>query len=267
MQKIPLILPILFILFLYCISVPLLAMDFMNTDQREILKFDQLSQTWWDPEGEMGTLHTINPLRTQFIMDHIPTSTPRILDVGCGGGILAEALAKAGAQVTGIDLSLPALEVARQHASAAGLAIEYLSISVEELAEESPDLFDVVTCMEMLEHVPQPQKVIAACAKVVKPGGGVFFSTINRTLKSLFAVILVGEYVLHLLPRGVHHYHKLIRPRELKTWSQEAGLQFVQITSLIYNPITGRFKLAPGKEDMNYMAYFIKPENDTLAKK
>ncbi len=233
----------------------------MNADPREILKFDQLSRIWWDPKGEMGTLHTINPLRTQFILDNLQTPASRILDVGCGGGILAEALAKAGAQVTGIDLSRPSLEVAREHARLSRLAIEYRLISVEALAEQVPESFDAVTCLEMLEHVPNPQQVIAACAKAVKPGGMVFFSTINRTLKSLFAVILVGEYILRLLPRGVHDYRKLIRPQELKAWSQEAGLEFVQIASLMYNPTTGKFKVAPGKEDMNYMACFLKPKN------
>ncbi len=229
-----------------------------NADQQEITKFDNVSQIWWDPKGEMGTLHTINPLRTRFIMDHIKTPNPRILDVGCGGGILSEALAKAGAQVTGIDLSLPSLEVARQHAQAGGLHISYRAVTAEELAAEQPESFDAVTCMEMLEHVPDPAKVIAACARAVKPGGRVFFSTINRTLKSLVAVILIGENILRLLPRGTHEYRKLIRPIELKTWSKQAGLEFVQIASLIYNPLTGNFKVTYDKEDMNYMAYFVK---------
>ncbi|GAB4492272.1 MAG: bifunctional 3-demethylubiquinone 3-O-methyltransferase/2-octaprenyl-6-hydroxy phenol methylase [Anaerolineales bacterium] len=229
-----------------------------NADQQEITKFDNVSQIWWDPKGEMGTLHTINPLRTRFIMDNIKTPNPRILDVGCGGGILSEALAKAGAQVTGIDLSLPSLEAARQHAQAGGLHISYRAVTAEELAAEQPESFDAVTCMEMLEHVPDPAKVIVACARAVKPGGRVFFSTINRTLKSLVAVILIGENILRLLPRGTHEYRKLIRPIELKTWSKQAGLEFVQIASLMYNPLTGNFKVAYDKEDMNYMAYFVK---------
>jgi len=232
--------------------------QFSNADNQEIAKFDNVSQIWWDPKGEMGTLHTINPLRTKFIMDNIATSQPRILDVGCGGGILSEALAKAGAQVTGIDLSLASLEAARQHAQAGGLEIDYRALPAEQIAEEQAGSFDAVTCMEMLEHVPEPQKVIAACARAVKPGGKVFFSTINRTLKSLFAVILVGEYVLRLLPRGTHTYSKLIRPAELKAWSQTAGLDFVRIASLMYNPINGNFKVALDKEDMNYMAHFVK---------
>ena len=235
--------------------------QFSNADNQEIAKFDNVSQIWWDPKGEMGTLHTINPLRTKFIMDNIATPNPRILDVGCGGGILSEALAKAGAQVTGIDLSLASLEAARQHAQSGGLEIDYRAVPAEQIAEEQAESFDAVTCMEMLEHVPEPQKVIAACARAVKPGGKVFFSTINRTLKSLFAVILVGEYVLRLLPRGTHTYSKLIRPAELKAWSQAAGLDFVRIASLMYNPINGNFKVALDKEDMNYMAYFVKSQS------
>lgn len=232
--------------------------QFSNADKREIAKFDNVSQIWWDPKGEMGTLHTINPLRVKFIMDNIKTPNPRILDVGCGGGILSEALAKAGARVTGIDLSLPSLEAARQHARAGGLQIEYRAVAAEQLAAEQPESFDAVTCLEMLEHVPEPRKVITACARLVKPGGRVFFSTINRTLKSLVAVILIGENILRLLPRGTHDYRKLIRPSELKTWSQESGLTFVQIASLMYNPLTGNFKVAYDKEDMNYMAHFVK---------
>lgn len=233
--------------------------SFSNADHQEINKFDNVSQIWWDPNGEMGTLHTINPLRTRFILDHIHTPRPRILDVGCGGGILSEALAQAGARVTGIDLSLPSLEAARQHARAGGLEIEYRAISAEEIAAEQPESFDAVTCLEMLEHVPEPHKVVAACARAVKPGGTVVFSTINRTLKSLFAVILVGEYILRLLPRGTHDYRKLIRPAELKDWGRQAGLEFVQSASLIYNPLTGKFKLALNKEDMNYLLCFSKP--------
>lgn len=232
--------------------------QFSNADHDEIAKFDNVSQTWWNPQGEMGTLHTINPLRAKFIMDNIDTPTPRIIDVGCGGGILSEALAKAGAQVTGIDLSLASLEAARQHAQAGALTIDYRAATAEQIAEEQPESFDAVTCMEMLEHVPQPGKVIAACARLVKPGGRVFFSTINRTLKSLAAVILIGENILRLLPRGTHDYRKLIRPSELKAWANASGMQHVRSASLMYNPLTGKFKAAYDKEDMNYMAYFVK---------
>ena len=236
--------------------------QFSNADDQEITKFDKVSQIWWDTKGEMGTLHTINPLRTKFIMDNIDTPNPRILDVGCGGGILSEALAKAGARVTGSDLSLPSLEAARLHASAGGLEIDYLYQDVEQIAQENEGGFDAVTCMEMLEHVPEPAKVIAACAQALKPGGRAFFSTINRTLKSLFAVILVGENILRLLPRGTHTYSKLIRPSELKAWSKQSGLDFVRLSSLMYNPLTGKFTVAHDKEDMNYMAYFVKGIRD-----
>ncbi len=235
--------------------------EFLNADNREIAKFDNISRIWWDPKGEMGTLHTINPLRMDFIMGNIEISQTRILDVGCGGGILSESLARAGAQVTGIDLSLASLQAARQHAQAGGLEIDYRCVSVEQIAAEQAGAFDAVTCMEMLEHVPEPGKVIAACARAIKSGGRVFFSTINRTLFSLLAVILVGEYVLRLLPRGSHDYRKLIRPSELKTWATASGLQHLSSASLMYNPLTGNFKVARSKEDMNYMVSFVKSIN------
>lgn len=232
--------------------------SFNNADNKEIEKFDKVSQIWWDPKGEMGTLQTINPLRTIFIMEKINGGRPKILDVGCGGGILSEALVKAGAQVTGIDLSQAALEVARQHAQKQGLKIDYRYESAEELARKEAGSFDVVTCMEMLEHVPQPEQVIAACSQALKPGGFAFFSTINRTPKAFLFAILGGEYILHLLPKGTHTYQKLIRPRELKEWAGAAGLEFSRIASLMYNPLTRKFKVAAGKEDVNYMAHFIK---------
>lgn len=232
---------------------------FTNFDAQEINKFDQVADIWWNPKGEMGTLHTINPLRLRFITQPLAPEQPfRALDVGCGGGILSEALAQAGGQVTGIDLSEASLQAARLHAQRGGLEIDYRAISAEELAAQQPASFDVVTCMEMLEHVPDPAAVIAACARAVKPGGRVFFSTINRSLKSLFAVIWVGENILRLLPRGTHTYSKLIRPAELKTWSAAVGLEFERLASLIYNPLTGRFRVAAGVEDMNYMAQFLK---------
>ncbi len=232
--------------------------SFKNADSKEIEKFDKVSQIWWDPKGEMGTLQTINPLRTTFIMEKLKVNSPKILDVGCGGGILSEALAKMGAQVTGIDLSQAALQVAKQHAQKQGLQIDYRYESAEELARKEAGSFDVVTCMEMLEHVPQPDKVIAACAQALKPGGSAFFSTINRTPKAFLFAIVGGEYILHLLPRGTHTYQKLIRPRELKNWAGAAGLEFSRFSSLMYNPLTRRFKVAAGREDVNYMAHFIK---------
>ena len=232
--------------------------SFENVDNKEIEKFNNVSQIWWDPKGEMGTLHTINPLRTSFIMEKLTVRNPKILDVGCGGGILSEALAKAGAQVTGLDLSEASLQVAKQHAQKQGLNIDYRYESAQEVASKQAGTFDAVTCMEMLEHVPEPGKVIAACAQALKPGGHAFFSTINRTPKAFLFAIVGGEYVLHLLPRGTHTYSMLIRPQELKDWNRAAGLEFVRLASLMYNPVTRGWKVAAGKEDVNYMAHFTK---------
>lgn len=232
--------------------------SFENADNKEIEKFDRVSQIWWDPKGEMGTLHTINPLRTNFIMERLTAPDPRILDVGCGGGILSEALARAGARVTGLDLSEASIQVAKQHAQQQGLEIDYRYESAQDVAHQQAGTFDAVTCMEMLEHVPEPVKVVAACAQALKPGGQAFFSTINRTPKAFLFAIIGGEYILRLLPRGTHTYSKLIRPQELKDWAHEAGLEFVRLASLMYNPFTRTFKVAAGKEDVNYMAHFVK---------
>jgi len=231
---------------------------FENADNKEIEKFDKVSQIWWDLQGEMRTLHVINPLRTHFIMEKLTVANPKILDVGCGGGILSEALAKAGAQVTGLDLSEASLKVARQHAQGQGLKIDYRYESVQDLADKEAGTFDAITCIEMLEHVPEPAKVVAACAKALKPGGHAFFSTINRTPKAFLFAIIGGEYILRLLPRGTHTYSKLIRPIELKQWNRDAGLEFVRLASLIYNPFMRTFKVAPNMEDVNYMAHFTK---------
>ena len=232
--------------------------QFMNTDSEEIKKFDNVAQIWWDPQGEMGTLHTINPLRTKFITEKLNMPDCKILDVGCGGGILTEALAKSGAQATGIDLSEASIEAARQHAKEQGLNnVDYRYESIESVAEKHVGEFDVVTCMEMLEHVPEPNKTIAACSRLLKPGGHAFFSTINRTPKAFLFAIVGGEYILHLLPKGTHTYKKLIRPGELKKWTQENGLEFLRLSSLIYNPFTRIFKVAE-TEDVNYMAHFVK---------
>jgi len=232
--------------------------EFKNFDEEEINKFDDVAQIWWDPKGEMGTLHTINPLRTKFITETINVESPKILDIGCGGGILSEALARTGAQVTGIDLSEPSIDAARQHAQHQGLKIDYRVTRAEDIAQSQPGSFDVVTCMEMLEHVPDPEKIIAACAQVLKPGGLAFFSSINRTPKAFLFAIIGGEYILHLLPKGTHTYSKLLRPQELKTWSQSHGMEFARLASLMYNPFTGKFKVAHNKEDVNYMVHFIK---------
>lgn len=232
--------------------------QFINTDTDEIKKFDEVAQTWWDLEGEMGTLHTINPLRLKFITDVFDLTGKKVLDVGCGGGILTEALAGSGAQATGIDLSKESIEAAKLHASQVGLDIEYRYENIEDTASKYAGQFDAITCMEMLEHVPEPGKIIAACSKLLKPGGHAFFSTINRTPKAFVMVIFGGEYILRLLPRGTHTYSKLIRPSELKQWSHESGLEFRRLASLIYNPFTRAFKVVE-KEDNNYMAHFVKP--------
>ena len=232
---------------------------FENADNKEIDKFDKVSQIWWDPKGEMGTLHTINPLRTNFIMEKLTVSNPKILDVGCGGGILSEALALKGADVTGTDLSQASLEAAKHHAQQQNLGIEYLYERVEDVAQKNAGTFDVVTCMEMLEHVPEPGKIVAACAQALKPGGHAFFSTINRTPKAFLFAIIGGEYILRLLPRGTHTYRKLIRPQELKNWTKASGLEYSRIASLIYNPFTRKFRVDAGREDVNYMMHFIKP--------
>lgn len=228
-----------------------------NTDYEEIKKFDKVAQIWWDPQGLMGTLHTINPLRTQFIAGNLNMHNCTILDVGCGGGILTEALARSGAQVTGIDLSEASLEIARRHAKEQGLNIDYRYESIEEVAEKHAGKFDVITCMEMLEHVPEPDKIISACSRLLKPGGHAFFSSINRTFKSFLFAIVGGEYILHLLPKGTHTYKKLIRPVELKLWARENDLKFLRLSSLIYNPFNGKFKVVE-KEDVNYMAHFVR---------
>lgn len=231
---------------------------FDNVDGNEINRFDRFSHIWWDPKGEMGALHAVNPLRAKFIMERLAVQSPKVLDVGCGGGILSEALATAGARVTGLDLSLQSLDVARGHAREEGLKIEYLYESVENIAMKNAERFDVVTCMEMLEHVPEPGKIVAACAKALKPGGHAFFSTINRTRKAFLFAIIGGEYILRLLPRGTHTYSKLVRPGELIAWNQDSGLDFVRFASLIYNPFTKKFKVAADTVDVNYMAHFSK---------
>jgi 2-polyprenyl-6-hydroxyphenyl methylase/3-demethylubiquinone-9 3-methyltransferase len=230
---------------------------FENADRREIEKFDGHADIWWDLKGEMRTLHVINPLRVKFITKNLKEGD-KVADIGCGGGVLAEALANSGMNVTGIDLSQPSIESAQRHAQSQGLTIEYLYESAENLAEQRAGQYDAVTCMEMLEHVPEPDKIIEACARLLKPGGHAFFATINRTPKAFLFVIIGGEYILRLLPRGTHTYSRLIRPDELKNWARRCGLEFLQSASLIYNLLTNKFKVKEKKEDMNYMAHFLK---------
>ena len=229
-----------------------------NVDAAEIAHFDRMARLWWDPAGKMGQLHAINELRLRFITDRIPGTAPRVVDVGCGGGILTEALHRAGARTTGIDLSTLSLQVARQHAAAGGLDIDYRHMDVDTLASQEPGSFDAVTCMEMLEHVPHPERVVATCAALLKPGGMAFFSTIDRSFKAFAFAIVAGEYILGLLPRGTHHYRKLIRPAELRSWAGTSALEFTAVASLVYNPLSRRFKVAPDREDINYMASFVR---------
>jgi len=228
-----------------------------NVDQAEIAKFEALAHRWWDRESEFKPLHEINPLRVNWIDEHISLAGKKVLDVGCGGGILSEAMARRGAQVTGIDMGEAPLSVARLHLLESGLEVDYRQITAESLAEESPETFDVVTCLEMLEHVPDPASVIRACHRMVKPGGQVFFSTINRNPKAYALAIVGAEYLLQLLPRGTHDYKKFIRPSELGAWCRETGLAMNDIVGLTYNPLTKHYKLS-ADVDVNYMIQTIR---------
>jgi 2-polyprenyl-6-hydroxyphenyl methylase/3-demethylubiquinone-9 3-methyltransferase len=231
----------------------------VNADPEELSKFERLASRWWDPESEFRPLHQINPLRLGFIDERAGLRGKRVLDVGCGGGILAEAMAARGANVTGIDLGDAPLSVARLHLQESGVQVDYRRVSAEDLAAESPGAFDVVTCLEMLEHVPDPASTVAACARLVKPGGTLFFSTINRNPKSWLLAIVGAEYVLNLLPRGTHDYMKLIRPSELEAMCRKAGLAVREWTGMHYNPLTQRYSLGPGV-DVNYLAYAVRAE-------
>ncbi|KFI22056.1 bifunctional 2-polyprenyl-6-hydroxyphenol methylase/3-demethylubiquinol 3-O-methyltransferase UbiG [Nitrosococcus oceani] len=231
----------------------------INVDPNEIAKFEQLAHRWWDQEGEFKPLHDINPLRLEYIRNHASLAGKRILDVGCGGGILTEELTRLGAKVTGIDLGKAPLSVARLHALEEGLEIDYQQISVERLAETKAGSFDVITNLEMLEHVPYPASVVAACGQLLKPGGKVFFSTLNRTPKAYLFAVIGAEYALRLLPKGTHDYHRFIRPAELETWCRKGGIELQNLTGLHYNPLTQRYRL--GKDiNVNYLAYGTKKE-------
>ncbi|MEQ1663029.1 MAG: bifunctional 2-polyprenyl-6-hydroxyphenol methylase/3-demethylubiquinol 3-O-methyltransferase UbiG [Thiobacillus sp.] len=223
-----------------------------NVDAAEIAKFSELAHRWWDPNSEFKPLHEINPLRLKWINQQAVLAGKKILDVGCGGGILAEAMAAAGATVSGIDLSEKALKVAKLHLYESGLRVDYQLVSVEDHAAQHTGEFDVVTCMEMLEHVPDPASVVAACARLVKPGGWVFFSTLNRNAKSYLFAIVGAEYILNLLPRGTHDYAKFIQPAELARMAREAGLDMQQLIGMTYNPLTKIYKLE-ADTDVNYL--------------
>lgn len=231
----------------------------VNVDPQEIAKFSELAHRWWDPESEFRPLHQINPLRLDWIDQRASLRGKRVLDVGCGGGILSDAMARRGADVLGIDLSSKALRVASLHALEANTpSVQYREVSAEALAAESPSVFDVVTCMEMLEHVPDPLSVVSACAALVKPGGWLFFSTINRNPKSFLFAIVGAEYVLKLLPKGTHEYAKFIKPSELAGYCREAGLDVNESCGLEYNPLTRRYWLS-GDTSVNYMLACRRP--------
>ncbi len=231
-----------------------------NVDHEEINKFEQLASRWWDPNSEFKPLHEINPLRLDYIDQRVGLEGKKVLDVGCGGGILSESMAARGATVTGIDMGEAPLSVARLHLLESGLEVEYRRIPVEQLAEEQPGSYDVVTCMEMLEHVPDPSSVIIACARLAKPGGKLFFSTLNRNPKSYLFAIVGAEYILRMLPKGTHDYEKFIRPSELDRWIRAADLKTTEITGLSYNPLTQTYKLSSGV-DVNYMVCTVKEGN------
>ncbi|HIF9350319.1 TPA: bifunctional 2-polyprenyl-6-hydroxyphenol methylase/3-demethylubiquinol 3-O-methyltransferase UbiG [Photobacterium damselae] len=230
----------------------------LNVDPAEISKFEDMASRWWDPEGEFKPLHQINPLRLNFVIDKADgLFGKKVLDVGCGGGILAESMAVEGADVTGLDMGKEPLTVARLHALETGVKLEYVQATAEEHAEENPQAYDVVTCMEMLEHVPDPASVIAACAKMVKPGGHVFFSTLNRNIKSYLFAIVGAEHLLKIVPKGTHHHEKFIRPSEMMAMIDRTELQDKHITGLHYNPLTNTYRLGTNV-DVNYIVHTMK---------
>jgi 2-polyprenyl-6-hydroxyphenyl methylase / 3-demethylubiquinone-9 3-methyltransferase len=226
-----------------------------NADRAELARFDAIAAGFWDPQGQFRPLHLVNPVRLEFIAERATLAHQRVLDVGCGGGLLAEALARAGARVTAIDLAPGMIEVARLHALDASLAIDYRLAAAEELIVAEPGAFDVVTCMEMLEHVPEPASVVATLARALRPGGALFVSTLNRNLRSFLLAIVGAEYLLKLIPRGTHEYERLIRPAELARWARAAGLQLRALAGLELNPFTGRAALSRSVA-VNYLAHF-----------
>lgn len=230
-----------------------------NVDSAEIAKFEQLASRWWDRDSEFKPLHAINPLRANWVDQRAPVAARKLLDVGCGGGIFSESMAQRGAAVTGIDMGEAPLAVARLHLLESGLQVDYQRSTAEQFATKHAGQFDTVCCLEMLEHVPDPSAVIAACAALTKPGGNLFFSTINRNPKAYLFAIIGAEYLLRLLPKGTHEYQKFIRPSELASWLRAADLELVEMTGMLYNPLTQQYKLSSGDVDVNYLVHVRKP--------
>ncbi len=226
-----------------------------NIDETEIAKFEAMAPIWWDKQGDFKALHDINVLRLNYINERAALAGKAVLDAGCGGGILSEAMVALGAEVTGIDMGEAALGVARVHSHTSGLNVNYQQATTEQFAQIHPDQFDVVTCLELLEHVPNPAAVVAACKTLVKPGGDVFFATLNRNLKSFLFAIISAEYILGLVRKGTHRYYKFIKPAELQDWARAAGLIFMDLTGLHYNPILRKYSLG-GNTHVNYLAHF-----------
>ena len=231
-----------------------------NVDDAEISRFEALASRWWDPAGDFRPLHQINPLRLDYIRQRAALQDSRVLDIGCGGGILAESMAVNGARVTGIDMAERTLAVARLHQAESGTNVDYQKSTAESFASEHANDFDVVTCLEMLEHVPEPMQVVASCAELVRPGGDVFFSTINRNPKAFLFAIVGAEYLLRLLPAGTHEYEKFIRPSELEAWARHAGLELEGSIGLHYNPLKREYSLGANL-DVNYLMHFRRPDN------
>ncbi len=232
-----------------------------NVDAAEVAKFDALATRWWDPDGEFRPLHEINPLRLDWIRQHVDLDGSKVVDIGCGGGILTESMALAGALVTGIDMAEGPLSVARLHQIESGAEVDYQYSTAEELAAGHAGQFDIVTCLEMLEHVPSPAAIIASVHTLLRPGGQAFFSTINRNPKSFMLAIVGAEYVLKMLPAGTHEYKKFIRPSELDNWARAAGLELRASIGMHYNPLTREYSLGPGL-DVNYLMHYQRPENE-----
>jgi 2-polyprenyl-6-hydroxyphenyl methylase / 3-demethylubiquinone-9 3-methyltransferase len=229
-----------------------------NVDEAELAKFSALAQSWWDPAGPSKPLHELNPLRLRYIQSAVALQDAGVLDVGCGGGILSEAMARAGARVQGIDLAQAVLDVAELHALEGKIEVSYRAVAAEQLAMEQPAAFDLVTCMELLEHVPDPAATMAALTTLVKPGGDVIVSTLNRRPLAFAVAIIGAEYIARILPRGTHEYLKFIRPSELARWGREAGLELIDLTGITYNPLTRSFRLS-SNTDINYLGHFKRP--------